>query len=191
MKKLTILFMTMLLASSCTCLLSQIPPQYIYAGEGCSAALPNYIPQVAVSDNCSIASVVQTPSAGFILNASTMSVTVKIRATDNSGNFSEVSFLVSIVDTIRPVLTWDGEAIAAANWDVINSVYDQADRLLAEQEAYFDETFDWAVIPEDKQKKDQYNNKMMLTWTSPAHATTGYGGRVFTFVSQNDTFLIK
>ena len=191
MKKLTILFAVMLLASSCTCLLSQIPPQYIYAGEGCSAALPNYIPQVAVSDNCSIASVVQTPSAGFILNASTMSVTVKIRATDNSGNFSEVSFLVSIVDTIRPVLTWDGEAIAAANWDVINSVYDQADRLLAEQEAYFDETFDWAVIPEDKQKKDQYNNKMMLTWTSPAHATTGYGGRVFTFVSQNDTFLIK
>lgn len=191
MKKLTILFAIMLLASSCTCVLSQIPPQYIYAGDGCSAPLPNYVPLVAVSDNCSVSSVVQTPSAGFVLNAATMSVTVKIRATDNSGNFSEVSFPVSIIDTIRPVITWDGEAIAAANWDVINSIYDQADRLLAEQEAYFDQTFNWSAIPEDQRSNDQYNKKLMVTWTSPAHATTGYGGRMFTFVSQNDTFMIK
>ena len=188
MKKLTILFMTMLLASSCTCLLSQIPPQYIYAGEGCSAALPNYIPQVAVSDNCSIASVVQTPSAGFILNASTMSVTVKIRATDNSGNFSEVSFLVSIVDTIKPVITWDGDVIAAANWDVINSIYDQADRLFAQQEEYFDTHFDWeaAGIPEELRTIDQFSKKMMVTWTMP-----GTRDRLFTFVSTNDTFAVK
>jgi hypothetical protein len=191
MKKLTILFMVMLLASSCTCLLSQIPPQMIYAGEGCTAALPDYIPLVAVSDNCSIAAVTQTPSAGFILDAVTMSVTVKIRATDKSGNYSEVSFPVSIVDTIKPVITWDGEVIAAANWDVINSIYDQADRLLAQQEDYFDMTFDWSGIPEDLRPIDQYNKKILLTWTSPGHATKGYGSRAFTFVSQNDTFTIK
>jgi len=182
--------MVMLLASSCTCLLSQIPPQMIYAGVGCAAPLPDYIPLVAVSDNCSIASVTQTPSAGFILNSTNQSATVRIRATDVFNNWTEVSFLVTLVDTVKPVITWNGPAIAAANWDVINSIYDQADRLLAQQEVYFDEHFDWEAsgIPEDLRPKDQYNTKMLLTWS--------YNGenkreRLFTFASQNDTFAIK
>ena len=191
MKKLTFLFAVMLLASSCTCLMSQIPPQMIYAGEGCAAPLPNYVTLVAVSDNCQIKSVTQTPSAGFMLNSDTQTTTVKIRATDAFDNWTEVSFQVTLIDTVKPVITWEGEAIAAANWEIINSIYDQADRMLAQQEAYFDQTFDWSTIPEDLRSLDQYNKKMMLTWTSPAHAITGYGSRVFTFVDNEDIFIIR
>lgn len=191
MKKLTFLFAVMLLASSCSCLMSQIPPQMIYAGEGCAAPIPNYIPLVAVSDNCEIKSVTQTPSAGFILNSVMQTTTVKIRATDVFNNFTEVSFQVTLVDTVKPVITFNGEALVAANWVMINSIYDQADRLLADQEAYFDQSFDWSIIPEDLRPIDQYNKKMLVTWTSPGHATKGYGTRAFTFVSPNDTFLVK
>lgn len=160
----------------------------IYAGDGCAAPLPDYIPLVAVSDNCSIASVTQTPTAGFILNSTTQSTTVKIRATDVFGNWTEVSFHVTLVDTVKPVITWDGEAIAAANWNIINSIYDQADRLLAAQETYFDTHFDWEAsgIPEDLRPINQYGDKMLVTWTSP-----GTRERLFTFVSPNDTFVIK
>ena len=103
MKKLTFLFAVMLLASSCTCLMSQIPPQMIYAGEGCAAPLPNYVTLVAVSDNCQIKSVTQTPSAGFMLNSDTQTTTVKIRATDAFDNWTEVSFQVTLIDTVKPV----------------------------------------------------------------------------------------
>jgi len=192
MKKLFILFVVMLLASSCNCLLSQIPPQYVFVGTDCEALLPNYIPQVTVSDNCGVASVVQTPVPGTILNATNPMVTVTIRATDTFGNFSEVSFTVTAKDLEPPLIIPSGDLLTD-NWTKINNMYDQADRMVAEQEAFFDETFDWeaAGIPEELRTKDQYNKKMLLTWTSPAHATTGYGSRVFTFVSPNDTFQIK
>jgi len=190
MKKLLILFAVILLTSSCTCLLSQIPPQYVFVGSNCEAVLPNYVPMVVVSDNCGIQNVTQTPSPGTILNATNPMVTVKIRATDVFNNFTEVQFTVTAKDTVPPTIIPTGDLLTD-NWTKINNMYDQADRMLAEQEEYFDATFDWSGIPEELRTKDQYNNKMMLTWTSPRHATEGNGGRVFTFVSQNDTFTTK
>jgi hypothetical protein len=193
MKKLFILFVVMLLASSCTCLLSQIPPQYVFVGPSCTAILPDYTTDeyVHIEDNCGIKSVTQTPEAGTILTAANPTVTVTIRATDLFDNFNEVSFLVTAKDSIPPTITATG--LLTDNWSKINNMYDQADRMVAEQEAFFDETVDWegAGIPEELRTKDQYNKKMLLTWTSPSHATTGYGSRVFTFVSPNDTFTIK
>jgi hypothetical protein len=192
MKKFTLLMMVALLASSCTCLLSQIPPQYIYVGESCSAPLPDYVPQVTVSDNCELASVVQTPAPGFVLDANTQTVTVKIRATDVFNNYSEIEFTVTAVDTIPPTIIPSGD-LMTDNWLKINNIYDIADRLVAEQEQYFDEHFDWdaAGIPEDKRPIDQYNKKILSILVSPAHATTGYGGRVFTYLSNADSYIVK
>lgn len=147
---------------------------------------------VPATDNCGLASVVQTPAAGYILDAANQSVEVKIRATDLFGNFNEVSFMVTAVDTIKPVLSPLPELLSA-NWDTIHKVYDVAERLVAEQEQYFDAHFDWeaAGIPEDKRPINQYDTKMLSVITSPAHAKTGYGSRVILFKSNNDEFIVK
>lgn len=192
MKKALILFSVMLLASSCTCLLSQIPPQYVLVNENCQAPLPDYIPQVTVTDNCGVATIIQTPEPGYILDAANQSVEVKIRATDVFGNFSEVSFMVTAKDETPPVIIPTGDLLTD-NWLKINSMYDRADQMLAEQEAFFDANFDWeaAGIPEDKRPIDQYNQKVLSILVSPAHATTGYGGRIFTYMSNNDSYIVK
>jgi len=190
MKKLLFLSLLALIASGCSCILSQIPPQYIYADANCSGVLPNYIPQVTVSDNCGNVTVIQIPAAGFVLNATNQSTNVIIRAKDAFNNTSEVNFTVTLLDTVPPTIIPSGDLLTD-NWVKINNLYDSADRLVAEQETFFDATYDWSVMPDSVRSDNQYNEKMMLTWTSPAHATTGYGGRVITFVSQNDTFTIK
>jgi len=194
MKKFLGLIMVLLLASSCTCMLAQIPPQYIQVGTNCEAVLPDYTtPEfIKVEDNCQIKSVTQDPVAGTILNATNPQVTVTITATDVFDNFTQVSFPVKAVDAIAPTIIPQG-SLVADNWEVINNMYDVADKLLAEQEAFFDANFDWtaAGIPEDMRPIDQYNKKVLNILTSPAHATTGYGGRFFTFLSNNDSFIAK
>ena len=192
MKKAFLLLIVVLLASSCTCLLSQIPPQTIPVNTNCQAVLPDYLPMVPATDNCGLASVVQTPAAGYVLDAANQSVEVKIRATDLFGNFNEVSFMVTAVDTIKPVLSPSPELLSA-NWDTIHKVYDVADRLVAEQEQYFDENFDWEAsgIPTDKRPIGQYDTKVLSILTSPGHAKTGYGSRTITFASNKDSFITK
>lgn len=66
MKKLLFL-LSIVLLSSCTCLLSQIPPQYIYINENCEAVLPDYLTKVTATDNCNLASLIQIPEGGSIL----------------------------------------------------------------------------------------------------------------------------
>lgn len=192
MKKLIILFTVVLLASSCTCLIGQVPPQYILVGNDCQAALPDYRSMLTITDNCGIKDTIQTPEAGYILSAVNQSVEVTIRATDQFGNWSEVKFMVTAKDDKPPVMIPKDELLSAG-WEVINSMYDQADRLLAEQEQYFDETFDWeaAGIPEDKRPIGEYDKKVLNIIVSPAHATTGYGHRMITFVSNADSYIAK
>lgn len=186
--------MVLLLASSCTCMLAQIPPQYIEVAANCEAVLPDYTtPEyIVVSDNCQIKSVTQDPVAGTILNATNPQVTVTITATDVFDNFTQVTFSVKAVDKIAPVILIQG-GFLTENWDTINNMYDQADRLLAEQEAFFDANFDWdaAGIPVDMRPIDQYNQKILSILVSPAHATTKDGGRWFLFESNKDTYLSK
>ena len=192
MKKLFLFAIVLILASSCTCLIAQIPPQYVMVDQNCQAVLPNYVPQVTVSDNCEVASVVQTPAPGYVLDAANKSVEVKIKATDSFGNFTEVSFMVTAKDDKPPVITPTGDLITD-NWIKINNMYDQADMMLAEQEAFFDATFDWeaAGIPEDKRPVGQYDSKVLTIMTSPGHAKTGYGGRFYMFESNNDSHIVK
>jgi len=106
MKKL--LFLLLLPLIGCRCLISQVPPQYIYAGQSCEAPLPDYRLKVTISDNCQIENVTQTPSPGFLLMATNMITNVTIRAVDNSGNASQITFSVTLLDTIPPVIGWEG-----------------------------------------------------------------------------------
>ncbi len=200
MKKLLIFAIVMLLASSCTCMLAQVPPQYIEVEANCEAVLPDYTigwntdtaKYVKVTDNCQIKSVTQDPVAGTILNAINPQVTVTITATDVFDNFTQVTFIVKTVDKIGPVILIQG-GFLTENWDTINNMYDQADRLLAEQEAFFDANFDWdaAGIPIELRPTGQYDKKVLTIMTSPAHATTGYGGRFIMYQSNNDSFIAK
>jgi uncharacterized protein YceK len=128
MKKL--LFILSILLSGCSCLLSQIPPQKIYAGAGCSAILPDYRLKIIASDNCEIASFTQVPAPGFVLNATLKTTTVTVKATDASGNFRQVMFTVTLLDTIKPVLTID-TVLLAYSVEQANEFYDFGDKLIA------------------------------------------------------------
>ena len=128
MKKLLILLL--ILTSGCSCLLSQIPPQKIYAGAGCSATLPDYRTKITATDNCEIASLTQIPVPGFTLNASLKTTTVTVKATDASGNFRQVVFTVTLLDTIKPVLTID-PALLAYQVNQLNDIYNFGDKIVA------------------------------------------------------------
>jgi len=194
MRKLFILTIVMLLASSCTCLIAQIPPQYLFVNQNCEAVLPDYTTDeyVKLEDNCSIKSITQTPAIGTVLTIANPEVIVTIRATDVFDLFTEVSFLVTLKDNQPPTITPTGNLLTD-NWLKINSMYDAADRMLAEQEQYFDTNFDWeaAGIPEDQRPIGQYDEKVLSILTSPGHAKTGYGGRTFIFASNNDSYIVK
>lgn len=106
MKKL--LFLLLLPLIGCKCLMSQIPPQVVYAGQGCEAPLPDYRLMLSISDNCQVVDTIQIPQPGYMLSASNVITDVTIRAVDISGNISEVNFTVTMLDTIPPVIGWEG-----------------------------------------------------------------------------------
>ena len=124
-----ILFLFIIILNSCGCIIGQIPPQYIYAGAGCQAPIPDYISKVIASDNCLLSSVIQTPAAGFLLTSDNMITDVTIRATDNSGNFREVKFTVALLDTVKPVITID--TLSGYNILKATEFYDLADSFVA------------------------------------------------------------
>ena len=106
--KTTILFLSLLLLSSCGCLLSQIPPQTLYVDTNCEAPLPDYTIQVIASDNCPEGMIInQTPIAGTMLSVAMPAVDVEIQAVDAFGNVSNTLIVsVVLVDTIAPILSW-------------------------------------------------------------------------------------
>jgi hypothetical protein len=128
-----------------------------------------------------------------VLDATNQSVYVRIVATDVFNNTSEVSFNVTLIDTVPPVIVAD-TSLFADNWSKIHDVYNIADKLVAEQEAYFDNYFDWdhvqindstyVEVPLELRPTAQYNQKIMVTRTSPRHAITGFGSRVITFENE-------
>ncbi|MFO0002505.1 MAG: HYR domain-containing protein, partial [bacterium] len=65
--------------------------------------MPNYTGGNVASDNCGLASVVQSPAAGTVLNG-VGTTTVILTATDLSGNTASCSFTVSTVDVTAPVI---------------------------------------------------------------------------------------
>lgn len=157
MKKwLFILFGSMLLCS-CSCLLSQIPPQYIYAGEGCTAPLPDYKTQVVVTGGCYGFTVTQTPLPGFLLTAVNKEVTVEIKATGANLKSSKVSFLVSMLDTITPKIT-PLPSLLAYQTQQVKEIYDAGDRISIAMFKEFDANF-----PDSISSGPNYNDEMLVS----------------------------
>jgi hypothetical protein len=191
MKKL--LIPLLLLLSSCSCLLSQIPPQRIYAGSGCTAILPDYRLKIVAFDNCEIASYTQVPAPGFVLTPTNKTASVTVKVTDASGNFRQVVFTVTLLDTIKPVLTID-PSLLAYQLKQVEDIYNFGDRLIAEQEKNLMQQSWIDSIPglRSKIQDSAYYKKSMLTWTAKGHAVTGEGYRVFTFYdADEDTLIIR
>ena len=190
----------MVFASSCVCTLSQIPPQVIYAGaNSCEAPLPNYLTKITASDNCALSSLTQVPAVGYLLTATNKIATVKVRATDNAGNWKEIQFTVSLVDTVRPVFHID-PTLTAQNLQKANDVYDAADRMIywesKRMDAIIRDTSATSAFPPDSfpnlrnvYRDSSYLKDMMITWTAKGHAVTGFGARYFTFVQDADSII--
>jgi hypothetical protein len=110
MKRL--LFILSIFFMGCTCI-AQIPPQYVYVGEDCTATLPDYLNQVTVRDNCQLDTIFQTPGVGYILDAVNQNVQVTITARDAFGNETNMSFEVTAIDTIPPIIEPDTTLLTA------------------------------------------------------------------------------
>ncbi len=186
MKK--VLFLLLIILSGCNkCMIAQIPPQRIMVGESCSAILPDYLTRVTATDNCVLASLVQIPEAGTILTEPINNI--RIRATDNFNNFTEINFDVILIDTIPPVITADN-TLLTTDYDLINSLYNQADRIIAEKLDEFDETFPYAEIGLPVLDSSYYK-KYLVVISSPGHAITGEGGRIWQWEAYNVNDSIK
>jgi len=184
MKKLFILFAAVLLMSSCVCTFSQIPPQYLYVGEGCGAALPDYLPKFTFTDNCEIDTVWQSPTRGTWLTVPT--TTVLIRAIDKFNNHTDLMFNVTLVDTVPPVITLADSSLITSVYEKIDAIYNIADRMLAETDLWTT-----AQLPDSLNIWEDYYNNVLVSYTDPGHAFTGEGMRVWVFGEVGDTIIIR
>ena len=183
MKRLIYLLMIITLASCSTCMLGQIPPQYLHVDSTCGAALPDYLRSITVTDNCEVASVEQTPSPGSWLTQPT--TTVLIRATDNFGNRTDMMFTVTLIDTVGPTITLIDTTLIARVEQQIDALYDKADMMLARHQNWVDFNLLADSIPVNW---DHYND-IHITWTDPNRFLTGTGARVHTWQSELDTLI--
>jgi len=172
-------------------MLAQIPPQYIYVGENCEAVLPDYLTKVTATDNCSLASLIQIPEAGTILTASQTVTDVEIRATDSQGNHTSVNFNVILIDTVPPIITVDttltaDDTLYGSGYDIIEALYNQADKIIADKLTFFDENFPYQKLGLPVQDSTYFKEYLIVS-TSPGFAITRQGGRIWSFWNPNDS----
>lgn len=172
-------------------MLAQIPPQYIYINENCQAVLPDYLTRVTASDNCVLAHLIQIPEAGTILTSENVVTDVQIRATDNTGNHTSINFNVILIDTIPPVLTVDttltaDDSLYGSGYDIIDALYTQADKIIADKLTYWDENFPYEKLGLPVQDSSYFKEYLIVS-TSPGYAITKQGGRIWSFWNPADT----
>ncbi|TXF90121.1 HYR domain-containing protein [Neolewinella aurantiaca] len=84
------------------------PAQTQFADEGCDVVLDDFRGLAVGMDNCddgtSDLTYVQTPAAGLPLNGDETMQTVTIEATDRSGNSVSCDFVVTVQDTVSPMI---------------------------------------------------------------------------------------
>ena len=173
MKKL-IFLLSIILSSCSTCMIAQIPPQYLYVDSTCGAALPDYLTKISVTDNCQVASVEQTPSPGSWLTVPT--TTVLIRATDNFNNRTDMMFTVTLIDTIPPTITVTDTTLITDAYNVVDGLYDIAERMLARQ-VWFEES----MAPDSLLADGDFLNDYLVCYTAPGKAWGFDGIRLWTF----------
>lgn len=117
MKKL-LFVLGVILIVGCNCL-SQIPPQYAYSNESCTAVMPNVLLKIRAQDNCDAdIDLIQVPSAGAPVNGNIQGL---VKATDKSGNSTTVTFDVILIDTISPKIFYNDSLIIS--FEQANSMY--------------------------------------------------------------------
>jgi probable HAF family extracellular repeat protein len=81
-------------------------PITVSAGADCQAAVPNVLPNVVATDNCTATGEIvlaQNPAAGALLNSGLY--TIVVTATDGSGNSSAANIPLKIADTTAPTFS--------------------------------------------------------------------------------------
>jgi hypothetical protein len=166
MKKLIFLLVTLLFAAcgpKTSCVLAQFPPQIVYAGAGCTAPLPNYVPRAVVTGGCTGFVVTQTPAAGTMLTSTNKTISVILKATGTNGKTSQVTFVVNLADTITPrISTLTPLAFADTLVKKSNDLYDIADRMVGNLEHMFNATFPFDQHP-GVIAQNEYHNRMLVT----------------------------
>lgn len=161
MKKLLYLLLVITLyGCTSTCLIAQ-PPQTLRFVSGCQVAIPDYTLRVNITDNCGIKSIVQIPAAGFLLTATNPVTTVLITATDNFNNKSSISFSVTAIDDISPVITYDS---LLADIEPIMEMYDRADEALTQYSLWYDTQFPWDSLGIAQNDTIRINYSFMPAW---------------------------
>ena len=176
MKKI-IYFLGILLLSSCTCTIAQIPPQHIYVDQTCGAALPDYRTRVTFTDNCGTVTMDQTPSPGSWLTEKFN--TVLIRATDSFSNYTDLLISVELIDTVPPQYVSFDSTMIASEFDKVTTLYDQAERIIASMDW-------WQTFPDSIPITEDYANYYLVCYSSPLYALRDRlpvenGHRVWTF----------
>jgi len=205
MKKLLI-FIGALLLAGCSCMIGQIPPVSLFVDETCGAAMPDIRPALEWRDNCGIDTVEQTPTPGTWLTERYN--TVHVRAFDKFGNYTDALGSVELFDTIPPELVGVDSSMITQVYKSINTLYDAADRLLALNEMWFDNTFPWddvefeyvdslgvtqtlRGIPEELRPTNLYCNYTMITYTPACYAFLKEGNRWVVFAQPGDTIIVQ
>ncbi len=82
---------------------SSHPDQQLYANEECEVALIDFTKYVTATDNCDDSlTIIQIPEEGNIISGAINNI--KLIVTDKSGNHSDVSFNIEVIDTVKPII---------------------------------------------------------------------------------------
>ena len=82
------------------------PGRTIPAGVGCQGTVPNVVPEVVASDNCTATAslvITQNPSAGTVVNVGSHPITVTVR--DGSNNSTTCTVAFSVFQSSAPAIT--------------------------------------------------------------------------------------
>jgi hypothetical protein len=173
------LFASMFLCS-CSCLLSQIPPQQIYAGAGCKAALPDYkLYATLTGTNCSTYTITQTPVAGTFITVPNVANTVTMKATVSNGKILQTTFTVTMLDTITPKWVFTGPL--ATNIDTVmiedlriktENLYSAADNMTEQLYKATDKVFPWSMYPGSGPSTQGYYDSSLFVTVSMKDLTS-------------------
>jgi hypothetical protein len=184
MKKLFLLLFASYLLSGCACMLSQIPPQYVVSGPGCTASIPDYKPSVQVTGGCTGFTLYQTPAPGTLLTATNKTATIVLKAIGTNNKSSQVSFTVTMIDTITPKITPVG-ALVEYKVKQVNEVYDIADAMLHQLNTEFDRNFPWSAQGLTPVIDSSYYKKMLIVVSLDS---LNYRKRFITFADSINTY---
>ncbi|MFZ6053482.1 HYR domain-containing protein, partial [Halocola ammonii] len=76
----------------------------------CEFSIPDYTSLGTAADNCDAdVTITQSPAVGNILSGEGTTQTITLTATDNAGNTSDCSFVITLIDNIDPQITCPGD----------------------------------------------------------------------------------